>query len=210
MSCYVGEVTERLENESQRAGVPSSCLRHSMWVFLGGRNGGWVGFSRGIFLFPLPQISFHLLEIGSVIFSNISLVLRVTQCCAIRMLLSSLFHDYGDFPSQIRYYLLCNSMRLTEAWPRGICFSRPFQRQLQPSNLTVRMRTVHFHSLDQQQFIRGITHLNCHYQLTIRVRVIQNITAPNLYCAVCYYNSDIHNMYRTSRTTTTSKLRLCM
>ena len=52
------------------------------------------------------------LEIGSVIFSNISLVLRVTQCYAISMLLSPFFHVYGDFLSQIRYYLLRNFMRL--------------------------------------------------------------------------------------------------
>ena len=54
-----------------------------------------------------------LLEIGRVISSNISLVLRVIQCCAISMLLSSLFHGYGDFPSQIRHYLLRSFMRHT-------------------------------------------------------------------------------------------------
>ena len=27
--------------------------------FRGGRNGVWVGFSRGFSRFPLPQISFH-------------------------------------------------------------------------------------------------------------------------------------------------------
>ena len=53
----------------------------------------------------------RVLEIASVIFSNISLVLRVTQCCAISILLSSLFHVHGEFPSQIRNYLLRNSMR---------------------------------------------------------------------------------------------------
>ena len=54
-----------------------------------------------IFLQASLMCSLLLLEIGSVIFSNISLVLRVFQCCVISVLLSSLVHVYGEFPSQI-------------------------------------------------------------------------------------------------------------
>ena len=39
-------------------GVPSLHLGPPCG-FRGGRNGVWVGFSRGFFRFPLPQISFH-------------------------------------------------------------------------------------------------------------------------------------------------------
>ena len=69
------------------------------------------------FLFNRKQ----LLEIGSIIFSNISLFSWLTQCYAIGMLLSSLFHVYGDFPSQIRNYLLRNSMRHTGLAQRDVC-----------------------------------------------------------------------------------------
>ena len=42
--------------------------------FRGGRNGVWVGFSRGFFLFPLPQISLHHFStlISSISFHFIS------------------------------------------------------------------------------------------------------------------------------------------
>ena len=37
----------------------------------------------------------------------------MTQCYAIIVFLSSFFHVYQDFPSQVRYYLLRNSMHHT-------------------------------------------------------------------------------------------------
>ena len=54
-------------------GVPSSRLGPSMWVSCG-RNGVWVGFSRGFSHFPLPQLSFHHFStlISSISFHFIS------------------------------------------------------------------------------------------------------------------------------------------
>ena len=45
--------------------------------FRGGRNGVWVGFYRGFFRFPLPQISFHHFStlISSISFHFITLVM---------------------------------------------------------------------------------------------------------------------------------------
>ena len=51
------------------AEVPSSRLGPSMWI-RGGRNGVWVGFSRGFSRFPLPQVSFH--HFSSISFHFIS------------------------------------------------------------------------------------------------------------------------------------------
>ena len=70
MSCDVAEVTESLENElcaswRMRLGARLPLLGSRVRVsvtpcgFRGGRNGVWVGFSRGFSSFPVPQISFH-------------------------------------------------------------------------------------------------------------------------------------------------------
>ena len=53
-----GLVAQVVRRSPLIAWVPSSRLGHSMW-FRGGRNGVWVGFSRGFSRFPLPHISFH-------------------------------------------------------------------------------------------------------------------------------------------------------
>ena len=53
-----GLVAQAVRRSPPTAGVPSSRLGPSMWV-RGGRNGVWVGFSRGFSRFPLPPISFH-------------------------------------------------------------------------------------------------------------------------------------------------------
>ena len=45
--------------------------------FRGGRNGVWVGFSRGFSHFPLPQISFHHF---STLISSISFHFIISPC----------------------------------------------------------------------------------------------------------------------------------
>ena len=51
-----------------------SCISVTPCGFRGGRNGVWVGFSRGFSRFPLPQISFHHFStlISSISFHIIS------------------------------------------------------------------------------------------------------------------------------------------
>ena len=68
-----GLVAQAVRRSPPTAGVPSSRLGHSMW-FRGGRNGVWVGFSRGFSRFPLSQLSFHHFStlISSISFHFIS------------------------------------------------------------------------------------------------------------------------------------------
>ena len=66
--CYAF-VAQAVRRSPPTAGVPSSRLGPSMCGFRGGRNGVWVGFSRGFSRFPLPQILFHLF---STLISSIS------------------------------------------------------------------------------------------------------------------------------------------
>ena len=106
-----------------------------------------------------------MLEIGSVIFSNISLVLHVIQYCAINMLLSSLFHVYGDFPSQIRYYLLYSFMDHTGFVHVMLITRFPCPFSISLAILLIRCIPCAFIA-GPSTFIRGSTHLNCHYQLT--------------------------------------------
>ena len=47
--------------------------------FRGGRNGVWVGFSRGFSRFPLPQISFHFSPHSSHPFCSISSALVMVR-----------------------------------------------------------------------------------------------------------------------------------
>ena len=58
MIFFGGLVAQAVRRSPPTSGVPSSRLGPSCG-FRGGRNGVWVGFSRGFSRFPLPPISFH-------------------------------------------------------------------------------------------------------------------------------------------------------
>ena len=53
-----GLVAQAVRRSPPTAGVPV-CVSVTPCGFRGGRNGVWVGFSRGFSHFPLPQLSFH-------------------------------------------------------------------------------------------------------------------------------------------------------
>ena len=65
----LGLVAQAVRRSTPTAGVPSPSMWVSWWTkrglgrfltgFRGGRNGVWVGFSRGFSRFLLPPISFH-------------------------------------------------------------------------------------------------------------------------------------------------------